>query len=215
MTSPTDRQPSQQEPTMAEHWRRSVRRSWATREVLLVAVLAVVFAFLYIQWVPVWSAAQVFGGQVGQEAVFGFWMAAGVLSAYIVRRPGAALVGETLAALAEILVGAPAGIPLLVTGIMQGLGAEIVFAARGYRDWRLSVLLVAGMVAAVVALPWNWFRLGYFELNPGYLVVLFVVRIVSGAVWAGLVPKVIGDLLAATGVLSGYAIGRDREQPRV
>lgn len=214
MTTPTDRQETSPEAAVGD-WQGDRRRSWRTREILLIAVLAVAFAFLYIQWVPVWLAAKVFGGQIGQEAMFGFWMSAGVLGAYIIRRPGAALGGELLAALAEVLLVAPAGVPLVITGIMQGLGAEIVFAARGYRDWRLSVLLVAGIVTALVALPWNWFRLGYFELNPGYLVVLLVVRLMSGAVWAGLVPKILGDLLAATGVLSGYAIGRHREGPRV
>jgi energy-coupling factor transport system permease protein len=196
-------------------WRRDERRGWTTRDALLVAVLGVIFAFLYMQWIPVWLAARAFGAQVGQEALFGFWLTAGVLAAYIVRRPGAALVGEFLAAFAQVLIGAPAGAPLLITGIMQGIGAELVFASRGYRDWRLRTLLVAGMVTALIALPWNWFRLGYFALDPAFLAVLLVVRIASGAFWAGLVPKILGDLLARTGVLSGYAIGRQREQPRV
>ena len=209
------RQPIQDPSRDGGDWRLAPRTGWSTRDALLVAVLAVIFAFLFVQWIPVWTAARAFGAQVGQEAAFGFWLTAGVLTAYIIRRPGAALIGEFLASIAEVLIGAPAGAPLLVTGIMQGLGAELVFAARGYRDWRLGVLIVAGIAAALVALPWNWFRLGYFALEPGFLVVLLVVRILSGAFWAGIVPKILGDLLAATGVLSGYAIGRAREQTRV
>src|ERR1044071_6062352 len=111
------------------------RRGWTTRDALLIAVLAVVFGFLYMQWVPIWIAAAALGAQIGQELLFGFWLIAGVLSSYIIRRPGAALVGEFLAALAEIIFGAAAGTPLLITGIMQGLGAELVFAARRYRDY--------------------------------------------------------------------------------
>src|SRR5881396_1890631 len=74
------------------------RRGWTTRDAVLVAVLAVVFGFLYIQFVPIWIAAAGLGAQIGQEAVFGFWLIAGVLASYITRRPGAALVGEFLAA---------------------------------------------------------------------------------------------------------------------
>ena len=188
------------------------RRGWTTRDAVLVAVLAVVFGFLYIQFVPIWIASAGLGAQIGQEAVFGFWLIAGVLASYITRRPGAALVGEFLAALAEVLFGVAAGTPLLVTGIMEGLGAEIVFSARRWRDYSLTTVVVAGTVGMLVALPWNWFRLGYFELNPGFLVVLLIVRLLSGAIISGLLSKVIGDALARTGVLSNFAIGRERQQ---
>ena len=191
---------------------RRPRRGWTTRDAVLVAVLAVVFAFLYIQYTPIWVAAASLGSQVGQEAAFGFWLIAGVLASYITRRPGAALVGEFLAALAEVLFGAAAGTPLLVTGIMEGLGAEIVFAARGWRDYSVTTVMLAGAAAMLVALPWNWFRLGYFELNPGFLIVLLVVRLLSGAVLSGLLSKVIGDALARTGVLNNFAIGREHQE---
>lgn len=188
------------------------RRGWTTRDAVLVAVLAVVFAFLYIQWTPIWLAAAGLGAQIGQEAAFGFWLIAGVLASYITRRRGAALVGEFLAALAEVLFGAAAGTPLLITGIMQGLGAELVFGARRWRDYSLPTVMLAGAVAMLVALPWNWYRLSYFALSPGLLVVLLVVRLLSGAILSGLVAKLIGDALARTGVLSNFAIGRERQE---
>jgi energy-coupling factor transport system permease protein len=188
------------------------RRGWTTRDAVLVAVLAVVFGFLYMQWVPVWLAAAALGAQIGQEAMFGFWLIAGVLASYITRRPGAALVGEFLAAMAEVLFGAAAGTPLLVTGLMQGLGLEAVFAARRYRDYSLPTVMLAGAVGMLVALPWNWYRLGYFALNPSFLIVLLVVRLVSGAVISGLGGKLLGDALARTGVLNNFAIGRERQE---
>ncbi len=188
------------------------RRGWTTRDAVLVAVLAVVFGFLYMQWLPVWLAARAFGAQIGQEALFGFWLAGGVLASYVIRRPGAALVGEFLAALAEVLFGAAAGTPLLITGIVQGLGAELVFGVRRWRDYSLVTVLVAGLVTALVALPWNWYRLGYFELGLGFQVVLLVVRLVSGLVLGGLFPKLLGDALARTGVLASFAIGREHQE---
>jgi len=189
------------------------QRTWRTQDIVLVAVLAVVFGFLYMQWLPLWVAARAFGAQVGQEALFGFWLTGGVLAAYIVRRPGAALTGEFLASLAEVLFGAVAGTPLLITGIMQGLGAELVFGARRWRDYSLVTVVVAGAVTALVALPWNWYRLGYFELDAGYLLLLALVRIGSGALLGGLLPKLLGDALADTGALANFALGRSRQRP--
>ena len=64
---------------------------------------------------------------------------------------------------------------------MQALGPELVFAATGYRRWGWSVMIVAGIAAGLVALPWNWFRLGYFQLQPGLQIALIVARIAGGS----------------------------------
>ena len=124
-------------------------------------------------WLPLHAVGADLGGR-GRSGradrpggAFGFWLIAGVLASYITRRPGAALVGEFLAALAEVLFGAAAGTPLLVTGDHAGPGRrDRVWRAR-WSDYSLTTMMLAGAVAMLVALPWNWFRLGYFQLNPG------------------------------------------------
>ena len=56
----------------------------------------------------------------------GFWLFAGPLAAIIVRKPGAALFAETLAAFLELTLGNQWGVGgSLIVGIIQGLGAEI------------------------------------------------------------------------------------------
>jgi energy-coupling factor transport system substrate-specific component len=186
--------------------------AWRTQDYVFLAVLAIVSGALYWWWLQPysWVAPLVPGaGQVAQEAVFGVWFLSGLLGGYVIRRPGAAVLANTLAALAEVLLGAPAGPILVVTGLMQALGPELVFAATGYRRWGWSVMILAGISAGLVALPWNWFRLGYFALQPGLQVALVVARIAGGAL-AGVLAKVIGDLLASTGALSYFPIGRER-----
>jgi energy-coupling factor transport system substrate-specific component len=177
----------------------------------VTGAIAVVFGYLFLQWVPVWLAAKALG-QVGQEMAFGFWFLAGILSAIIIRKPGAAILGEFTAALAEVLFGSPVGVPLLITGLVQGLGAELTFAVFGYRRYTPGTVMVAGAVAGVVALPWNWFRLAYFKLDPGFLVLLLGIRIISGAVLGGLLAYVIAKALVRTGVLANFPIGRARVQ---
>jgi energy-coupling factor transport system permease protein len=186
--------------------------AWRTQDYVFLAVLAIVSGALYWWWLQPysWVVPLVPGaGQVAQEAVFGVWFLSGLLGGYVIRRPGAAVLANTLAALAEVLLGAPAGPILVVTGLMQALGPELVFAATGYRRWGWSVMIVAGIAAGLVALPWNWFRLGYFALQPGLQIALIVARIAGGAL-AGVLAKVIGDLLASTGALSYFPIGRER-----
>src|SRR5262249_26058784 len=95
------------------------------------------------------------------------------------------------------------------TGMMEALGAELIFAATGYKRWNLMWMVGAGVAAALVALPWNWFRLGYFALGPGLLVALLAIRIFAGAI-AGVSAKGVGDLLVKTGALNYFSSGRER-----
>jgi len=185
------------------------RAAWRTQDYVLLAVLAMVFGAIYWAWLQPYLWVASIGAQVGQEALFGLWFISGLAGGYIIRRPGAALLAETLAAFAEILLGAPAGPILLITGFMQALGAELVFAATGYRSWGWRTMALAGLAAALVALPWNWFRLGYFALEPSLLILLLVVRSVSGAA-SGLAAKAVSDLVAATGSLNSFSLGRER-----
>lgn len=185
------------------------RAAWRTQDYVLVAVLAVVFGAVYWAWLQPYLWIEPIAAQPGQELFFGVWFTSGLLGGYIIRRPGAAFLTETLTGAAEVLLGAPAGPVLVITGMMEALGAELAFAATGYRRWGLGTMLVAGAAAALVALPWNWFRLGYFALDPAFLLVLLAVRLFAGTL-AGGAAKVLGDLVAATGSLNYFAIGRER-----
>ena len=182
---------------------------WRTQDFVLLAILAVVFGAIYWAWLQPYLWIDGIAAQFGQELLFGLWFVSGLLGGYIIRRPGAAFLSETLAAFAEVLLGAPAGPILIVTGFMQALGPELTFAATGYRRWGWGTMAIAGAAAGIVALPWNWLRLGYFALDPGLMAGLFVTRIIAG-ILAGLLAKLIGDLVAATGSLNYFALGRER-----
>ena len=187
----------------------AARVIWRTQDFVLLAIIAVVFGAIYWAWLAPYIWVEGLAAQPGAELFFAVWFTSGLLGGYILRRPGAAFLAETLTAAAEVLIGAPAGPILLITGMMEALGAELVFAATGYRSWGWRTMLIAGVAAAVVALPWNWFRLGYFALDPTLLIALLGVRVVAGGL-AGTAAKLLGDAIAATGSLNAYALGRER-----
>jgi energy-coupling factor transport system substrate-specific component len=187
---------------------------WTLRELLIVTVLGAVFGVLYLGWVQVWIIAQAIFGPVTMDVVMGFWFIVSIIAAAIIRKPGAAILSEFLAALVEVLLGSPAGLLLLVAALVQGAGAEIVFAARGWRDYRLPVLIAAGVGASVFSFAYTWFLFDYGALDPGLLVVMFVLRCLSGALLGGLAGYWVTEALYRTGVLSGLAIDRDRRSAR-
>lgn len=189
-------------------------RGWTLREILIVAVLGAVFGVLYLAWVQVWLIAQAIFGAVTMDVVMGFWFIVSIIAAAIIRKPGAALLSEVLAALVQVLLGSPAGLLLLVTGLVQGAGAEAVFAATRWKNYRLPVLMLAGVGAAVASFIYTWVRFDYGALAPGLLVTMFALRCLSGAILGGLAGHLVVEALYKTGVLSGLKIDHERRLQR-
>jgi energy-coupling factor transport system substrate-specific component len=184
--------------------------AWTQREILIVAVLGAVFGVLYLGWVQVWLIAQAFLGPVTMDVVMGFWFIVSIIAAAIIRKPGAALFSEMLAAGIQILLGSPAGLILLLTGFVQGAGAEAVFAATRWKRYTLPVLIAAGVGAAVFSFIYTWIRFNYGALAPGLLVLMFTLRCLSGALLAGVLGHLIVEALYKTGVLSDLPIDHAR-----
>lgn len=183
---------------------------WRTLDVILTANLALVFGLLFIGWGLVWEAVRpletVLPGL--RDIFYGFWFLAAIVVPYIVRKPGAALAAETLASLAEFLAGGQWGLTLLISGVVQGGLAEIVFAATGYRRWTLPVLALAGAAAGVGSLVVDY-AFWYSTLAPSVLAIMLVMRLISGAVLSGWFGKVIVDGLSRAGALGSFAIARE------
>jgi energy-coupling factor transport system substrate-specific component len=189
--------------------------SWTLREILIVAVLGAVFAVLYLAWVQVWLLAQAAFGPVTMDVVMGFWFIVSIIAAAIIRKPGAALISEVLAAATEVLLGSPAGLMLVVSGAIQGLGAEVIFAATRWRNYSLPVLMLAGVGAAVFSFAYTWVLFDYGSLASTLLIVMFVLRCLSGALLGGLAGHLVTEALYRTGVLSGLPIDHARRTAHV
>lgn len=185
-----------------------VMAKWNMREIVVMAVLSVVFAVVYLAFLPVGKILVGFFGPIGYDIIFGIWFIVSIITAYIIRKPGAAFLSETIAATVEVLLGNAVGPMLIMSGMIQGLGAEAAFAATRWRNYTTTVLMLAGMGSAVTSFVWGYFLGGFAALSPGYVTAMFIVRLISGALIAGLLGKSISDGLAQTGVLSRFALGK-------
>jgi energy-coupling factor transport system substrate-specific component len=192
----------------------SEQQGWTLRETLIVTVLGAVFAVLYLAWVQVWLVMQAIFGSLTMDVVMGFWFVVSIVAAAIIRKPGVAFTAEVLAALVQILLGSPAGLLLLITGAVQGAGAEVVFAATRWRNYSLPVLMAAGVGSAIFSFIYTWVRFDYGALQPTIIMAMFVLRCLSGAVLGGLLGHLIVGALYRTGVLSGLAIDHDIRSAR-
>lgn len=181
---------------------------WTQREIVVVAVIGLVFAALYLGWVQIWLIAQAAVGPLSMDAMMGFWFVAAPLAAAIVRKPGAAFAAEVLAAAAQLLMGSPVGLMLILTGIVQGAGSEAVIAAFRWKRFDALVLTLSGIGAAVASFAYTWIRFDYGALAPTLLIVMFLLRAASGAILGGWLGWWLAQALHRTGALSGLPIDR-------
>jgi energy-coupling factor transport system substrate-specific component len=190
---------------------------WRVMDIVVAAVLAVAFGVVFQVWNILWETTTfVFPPLRG--AIYGMWMVPAVLVPLVVRRPGAALFAEVVAASASMLFGAQWGLLTVLYGLVQGAAAELVFAFGLYRSWSLPVAMLAGAAAgiggALLDLP-----LFYSEIFDGenwgvdWQVLYVGIVAVSAALIAGLGSWLLVRALARTGVLSGFPAGAD--QPEV
>ena len=195
-------------------WLRRLSREWSTLDFVVGAVLAVAVGVLFWAWDLLWATAFQAVPFPASYALVGVWMIGGLLVPYVIRRPGAALLGELVAAFVSMLLINQWGVAVLLSGLVQGLGAELVFGTRRWKDYRLPTVLLAGAVAGAFSTLLDSVVYSYWSQYSGTTIVAgVVIAAVSGAVLGGVVSKVLGDTLLRTGVLSGLAISKDRRAP--
>ncbi|OMC11418.1 ECF transporter S component [Mycolicibacterium fortuitum] len=196
------------QPTDTTPGARALR--WRVVDIVVASVLATAAGLVFVVWNiasnPI--SAPLTAALPGLQALLaGGWLFAGVLTALVIRKPGAALYGELVAATVSALVGNQWGVLTLESGLVQGLGAELVFAVFFYRRWGLPVALIAGAVAGL-ALAINDLILWYPGSANTFALIYTVSAILSGTLVAGLLSWFAVRGLAKTGALSRFASGR-------
>lgn len=190
------------------------RHSWRVIDIVVAAVLGVAIGLLFWVWNSiggVWfGAMDALTPGLGGLAV-GIWLLGGVVGGLVIRKPGAAILVEVVAAVVSMMIGNVWGVSTVLSGIAQGLGAELIFLLFLYKRFTLPVAMLAGVGAAVGAWVFEMFYgttpniLKTLEFNVIYLGAVAI----SGAVLAGLVGWMLVRALARTGALSRFAAGRE------
>ena len=184
---------------------------WRVIDIVTAAILGVACGLIFVAWNQV--------GYAGYEAlkailpglgglVTGIWLLGGTLGGYVIRKPGAALFVELLAATVSMGLGSQWAIGALYSGIAQGLGAEIVFAAFVYRRFNVWVVSAAGAMAFAAEWFLELFTEGNLAKEVSFNVVYLVSGVASGIVLAGLLAWALTNALAKTGALDRFASGR-------
>ncbi|MFT0762075.1 ECF transporter S component [Scrofimicrobium sp. R131] len=187
---------------------------WRVVDLVTAAVLGVATGIIFIIWNQIgylaFTSLDVFTAGLG-GLVNGIWYLGGPLGGLIIRKPGAALFVEVVAATVSMALGSQWAIETLFSGIAQGLGAELIFALFLYRRFGAGVAALSGLGAATGAMILELFvgSTPNIAYAPIRLFTYWTTSSLSGIVLAGLLAWVLTRALAQTGVLDRFASGRE------
>lgn len=132
---------------------------WRTRDIVVAAVIGVAFGVVFWVWGLVWYGPLQVIGELAfplRDLFYAVWLVPAVLGPLIIRKPGAALFTEMVAAGVSALLGSAWGVDTLLSGFVQGAAAELVFAFTLYRLWTFPVLATAAVASAAAAWIHDW-----------------------------------------------------------
>src|SRR5512147_2284095 len=178
---------------------------WRTRDIVIAAVVGVAFGVVFWAWNLWW------GGPI--EALFSFapplkdlayavWLIPAVLAPLVVRKPGAALFAEMVAAGVSAILGSQWGVDTLLSGFVQGAAAELVFAFTLYQSW--SYLVLAAAVASAAAAWIHDWAIYYADVGLGVQLVRGVLMAISAVVLVAGGSVALHRALKNAGVLDGF-----------
>jgi energy-coupling factor transport system substrate-specific component len=186
-------------------------QGWRVVDIVVASVLGVVGGLVFSVWNLGWEPLSKTFVPPSSAMFVGIWLFPGVLGALIVRKPGAAVYTELLAATVSALVGNQWGFATVWYGLVEGLGAEVLFAVLLYRRFGVVVATVAGALAGLTTGLMD--SLVYYPTLAAWQQGVYIVlAMASGAVIAGWGSWLLARALARTGALAPMASGRTVER---
>jgi energy-coupling factor transport system permease protein len=181
---------------------------WRTRDIVIVAIIGVAFGVVFWAWNLAWTPlAAVFAfAPWAQDLLYAVWLVPAVLAPLIVRKPGAALFAEMVAAGVEAFMGGQWGADTLLSGFVQGAAAELIFAFTLYRSWSYPVIALAALASAAAAWIHDWV-IYYPDVAVGVQLVRGVMLAISAVVIVAGGSVLLVRSLRAAGVLEGFPAG--------
>jgi energy-coupling factor transport system substrate-specific component len=186
-------------------------KDWTTRELVVGAALAVAVGVIFWAWGLLWTAVFAAIPFPYHYGLVGLWMMGGLLVPYVVRRPGAALFGELVAAFVSMALGNQWGILTMASGLVQGVGAEVVLAGFRWKRFTGVALYGAAALAGAFSILLDIFVWSYHTVYTWYSIIIAAgLCVVSSVILGGVLSQLLGQALAKTGVLSGLEIAKGK-----
>jgi len=189
------------------------RSRWRVVDMVVASVLAVAGGLFFwgvaTGWT--WMTETLRLAPPSSALLAGFWVLPAVLGGLVIRRPGAAVFVELVAAVLEALLGNQWGFATVYYGLIEGLGAEFVLALLFYRAFGPVAALLAGAGAGLAEGLLD-ITVTYPTLAGSTRLAYVLIAAAASAVVAGGGAWALTRALASTGALAPLASGGTAER---
>jgi len=160
-----------------------MKLNYTTVDLAILALVAALFGAIFaFAWTLYYAIKAIGGKPVAVLLTYGIWYMAAPLAATLLKKPGSAILGETLAGLVESLIPQIGGFSSLIYAFFQGLFSEIVYAIGKYKNFGGLQAALAGAVPALPSILLDIFLWGSVY-PPEVFVILLVLAMISGAIY--------------------------------
>lgn len=184
-------------------------KGFSLKDIILLALIGIVFGVIfvgagYLYNIIMLALTPIGFGPAAEDITIGLWCMAGPLAGFLLRRPGAAFLGEVIGAVVEMLIGDQWGAANLLSGAIQGLGSELGFAFTGYKVYNWLTTILTTLTTCAVTFVWDWFKSGYDAFKPSTVITLLIIRVICMFIIDGVLVKLISNLLERSQVLRAH-----------
>ncbi len=123
-------------------------RRWTVIDFALLGVTGAVAAVIFYAAWYVWDLFSALG-PLARPLSVGLWFTGSIIAATLIKKPGAAFLGELLGAIIEAILPTRGGFTNVIYGFLQGIFAELGYRLLGYKRWDIVAGAVAGAIAGV------------------------------------------------------------------
>lgn len=180
------------------------------KEIIVIAMLSALIGVVFTGLDSLYGPLQALAGPVGGDFIYGLYLVSALLGMYVVRKPGAGLMGSLFTGLVNLMMGSPYGIHIIVAALLQGAGVEIGMSLFKYKKFNFMSMGIAAVIAMICVTARDYFIFG-FALYASLIPIMLVIRVASSLVFGAGLTMALGQAIKATGVVSGFNIGRKSE----
>lgn len=187
--------------------------SWRTIDLLVTVLIGAAFGVAFLGYGQLYTLIGPLTSafKPAEGLLMGIWFLPAMVAMLLVRKPGAALLAEMIAAVLSMLLGSQWGWGTAMSGLVQGMGVELAFLLTAYRRFTLPVAMLGGVIAAAV--EWLYEKFSYYQdmaWSASFL--MLAMCLISGAVLCGLLGCAASRALVATGAVDTLAAGREHSR---
>jgi energy-coupling factor transport system substrate-specific component len=187
----------------------SLFKSLTIFEVVLTAVVAVAIGVAFWGWTFVYEMAKPFLKASGLNYLTaGFWIFASIFLSKIVQKPGVAILASVIAAFVESLL-TQWGLMSVLWGLLQGVGAEIVFLLFLYRKWDLKVLMLASLASTLASFSLDYVMYDYHARSVRLNLIQMISYALSSLFFAAYLSQSFARRLTRLGLLDQFLIAKE------